>query len=716
MNASSTRTRSQWLRFGFIGLLAVVIARITYVQQADVTLPKIAAQQWNATQEIMPMRGSIYDANGDQLAFDMPAYDVDIFAPGVRGSGAEVAQQVTAGMAAIVGAPAAYLAQQWTRAGWVQVYPYLVNVTLAKKDALVALFHKYGLDNDINPTEIYDRMYPDGRFASEVLGFVDQTGQGAAGVELQYNKWLNGIPGTQTFEQDAAGNPLPFRPVVTKPVQNGDSVYLSIDASIQHYAEEALAVIQHRFTPQHATIIVSNPNTGAILAMATLPNYNPNHYWTFPGSTLDTNWAISDPFEPGSTFKIVTLTGALATHAISLNQTYMSGVDYVNGVPIHDWNIWGWGRITYREAMMLSSNVGFIHIGQAEGPLTLAHYIHLYGMDKPTGIDLPGEGTSILFDPHNINAVDFATTTFGQGLAVTPIQQLQEVDAVANGGRLLTPYVVQKVVAPNGKVVYNRAPRFVRRVAPVSIMKEIANVMVDDVSVYPGIDTAAAIPGYSVAGKSGTANIPDPKTGTYYANRYNLSFVGFVPANNPRIAIIVTVSDPHNTLQYGNDVASPAAAFVMSKTMQYLRVPPQGQAGPSPFADVAVKPYIPVPDVMGLSVKQATTTLQTAGFTVAAVDHSGVVTRQWPEIGTKEAEGTQVVIASSSSTSLSGRVKVPALHGMPMVEAVSVCSLLGIEMNPVGDGYVVAQSLRAGTIVPLGSLLTVHFSPHVASN
>ncbi|MCY0874844.1 MAG: penicillin-binding transpeptidase domain-containing protein [Firmicutes bacterium] len=714
MNASSTRIRSQLLRYGFIGLLAVVIARVTYVQHADATLPSIAAKQWDATQTIMPMRGSIYDANGDQLAFDMPAYDVDIYPSGVAKSGAAVAQAVASGIASIVGAPTQFMDKEMKRSGWVQIYPYLVNVTLAHKDQLVALFHKYGLDNDINPTEIYDRMYPDGRFASEVVGFVDQTGQGAAGVELEYNKWLNGIPGTEKFQQDAAGNPLPFHPVVTKPVHNGDSVYLSLNASIQHYAEEALAVIKQRFTPEHATIIVSNPNTGAILAMATLPNYNPNDYWKFPSSTLDTNWAISDPFEPGSTFKIVTLTGALATHAISLNQTYMSGVDYVNGVPIHDWNIWGWGRITYREAMMLSSNVGFIHIGQAEGPLTLAHYIHLYGMDKPTGIDLPGEGTSILFNPHNINAVDFATTTFGQGLAVTPIQQMQEVDAVANGGRLLTPYVVQKVVAPNGKVVYNRRPRFVRRVAPKAIMKEIANVMVEDVSVYPGIDTAAAIPGYSVAGKSGTANIPDPKTGTYYANRYNLSFVGFVPANHPRIAIIVTVSDPHNTAQFGNDVASPAAAFVMSKTMQYLRVPPQGKTGTNPFADVSVKPYAPVPNVTGLSVSRADTVLKAAGFAVASIDHTGTVTRQWPAVGTREAQGTQVVIASSSSTALTGRVKVPDLRGMPMVEAVSVCSLLGIELNPVGDGYVSAQSLPAGRIVPLGTKLTVHFSPVAA--
>ena len=561
MKKVRTRFRAQVLRFSFIALLTIVVARITYVQHADArNLAKKAHQQWDVKQIIAPKRGSIFDANGDQLAFDMPAYNIDLNLHLIQKKSPAAIQNLANGLSLLTHAPAAQLLAQLERTntsnGWLQLYPYMVNVPLAEKGSILQLFSKAGLSEAINPYKIYHRVYPGGRFASEVVGFEDQSGNGAAGIELEYNSVLAGKPGLRQFTQDVTGNPIPFRSVVTKPVQNGDNVYLTIDASIQHYAEEALATIKKRFTPLHATIIVADPMTGAILAMATLPNYNPNRYWQFPASTLDTNWAISDPFEPGSTFKIVTLTGALATHSINLNQTYMSGVDYVNGVPIHDWNIWGWGRITYRQAMIISSNTGFIHIGQAEGPLTLAHYIHLFGMDKPTGIDLPGEGTSILFDPHHINAVDFATSTFGQGLAVPPIQQIAEAGAVANGGHLMTPYLVQKIVTPQGKVIFEHKPHIVRRVAPQAIMRTITNIMVQDVALDPY--AMAIIPGYNVAGKTGTANIPKPGGG-YYQNRYNLSFIGFVPAHHPALEIFVSANEPHNTIQYGNDVASPAA-------------------------------------------------------------------------------------------------------------------------------------------------------------
>ncbi|MCY0902058.1 MAG: penicillin-binding transpeptidase domain-containing protein [Firmicutes bacterium] len=716
MNGAHSKGRSNALRVGFVVLLAVLVTRISYVQEADVkALRSAALSQWDAVSEIVPMRGAIYDANGDRLAFDMPAYDIDLYLPGIQSAGTATMSRLATGIAQITGGNESFVAGQLQRSDgpWIQVYPTLVNVPLALKDQIVQLFAKLNLSTDVSTSKIYDRIYPGGRFASEVIGFDDQAGQGVAGIELEYNRYLQGAPGEQYFQQDAAGNPIPFHPVVTKPVANGDSVYLTIDASIQHYAEQALALIKKRFTPTHAVIIVADPNTGAILAMATLPNFNPNHYWTFPSSTLDTNWAISAPFEPGSTFKLVTMVGALATHSINLNQTYMSGVDYVSGVPIHDWQPWGWGRITYREAMLLSSNVGFIHIGQAEGEATLYHYIHQFGMDQPTGIDLPGEGDSIRYPLANLNPVDFATMTFGQGISVTPIQQIQEVDAVANGGKLLTPYVVQKVVSPSGKIVYYRAPRLVRQVAPAAIMKTVSDIMVQDVT--QGIDTAAAVPGYEVAGKTGTANIPNGHGG-YYQNRYNLSFIGFVPANHPELAMFVSVSDPHNTIQYGNDVSSPAARYVMEKALQYLRIPPNTGHGPSAFADVTQASYRSVPNVVGLSIPAATKLLKTDGFAVLATEAAGRATLQWPQAGQHEAQGGQVVLASSLSTSLSGRVRAPHLVGLPMVEAISMCALLGIELDPIGDGYVVSQSVQPGHLLPMGSTMTARFAPYTASN
>ncbi len=702
-------TRLGFVRIGVVGLFSVVLIRIGYVQTSDHFLARIEQNQWSAEESISPVRGTIYDANGDRLAFSMPAYDLDVYLPGIQQLGSVKLQYLATQLGNIVGAPTDVVAQTLTRQHvvWLRFYPYFVHVSLSTKERVLHLFNQMNIGNDINPYKTYARVYPDGSFAAHVIGFVDQTGSGAGGIERQYNSYLTGKPGVVQFMQDDLGQPLPFDQVITKPVQNGDSVYLTIDPAIQHYAQEALATISRRFTPQHAAIIVADPKTGAILAMAALPNFDPNQYFAYPTSTLDTNWAISDPFEPGSTFKVVTLTGALATGAIDLNQTYMSGVDYVNGVPIRDWNLWGWGRITYRMAMIYSSNTGFIHIGQAEGVQTLYHYIHLFGMDEPTGIDLPGEGNSILFNPNHLNPVDFATMTFGQGLAVTPIQQVAEVGAVANGGQLLTPYLVQKIVAPDGQVVYDRTPHFVRQVAPASIMSEVTNLMIQDVNQDPGL--MAYVPGYHVAGKTGTAQIPSP-TGGYIPHKYNLSFVGFVPAHHPALEIYVTVNEPLHAIQFGNDVASPAAKFVLEKSLHYLNIPPRGAPAAASQGQLPQHMvYSSLPLVQGDSAALGEQTLQQANFKVEWITEPGSILYQWPAAGTSVPSNTRVLLASARSVNDSGFVKVPNLQGLSMVDAVSICSILGLQISPEGDGYVSWQSIPSRRTVSLGTQLTVRF-------
>ncbi|WP_067716722.1 penicillin-binding transpeptidase domain-containing protein [Ferroacidibacillus organovorans] len=710
MSNRTTRRRSVILRLVFSLVFTVFLVRLFSVQHAYAFLKQWSKSEWYTQSIIKPMRGSIYDSNGDQLAFDVPAYNLDMDIQDLASRGKAFVAKIANRLSPVLGVSASAITAQIERkdVAWLRWYPTMVNLTLAKKNAVVKVFQALNVSQDVNPNKTYLRVYPAGTFASHVLGFVDQTGTGVAGTELEYNRYLAGKPGMRTFVSDAAGNPIPFKPVVTKPVQNGDNVYLTLNASIQQSVDQALARIQKRFHPAHAAIIVADPWTGAILGMGALPSFNPNTYWKYPASTLDTNWAISDPFEPGSTFKIVTLTGALATHAINLNQTYMSGVDYVDGVPIHDWNIWGWGRITYREAMIVSSNVGFIHIGQAEGPMTLAHYIALYGMNKPTGIDLPGEGTSILFDPKHINPVDFATTTFGQGLAVTPIQQVAEVGAVANGGLLMKPYVVQKIVSPSGRVVYYRKPDVVRRVAAKSIMNMITNVMVQDVSQDPTL--SAYVPGYDVAGKTGTAQIPSPKGG-YYANKYNLSFIGFAPANHPAIDIYVTVSEPHHAIQYGNDVSSPQAKIIIGQSLRALRVPPVGASPNSPFAQVSLTSFRTVPNLRGMNIAEATAELTRLGLHPDVIDSSGRVIRQWPAAGQRVASGSAVAFASNQSVAKAGSVRVPNFSGVPMQEAVNLCAILGLTLEPSGSGYASAQSIKPGTVTPIGSVITVKFTP-----
>lgn len=704
--------RARIIQLGFVVVILGILSRVGFVQAHDVSLQKVARAQWNAVEPIAPVRGTIYDQTGGVLAYDAPSYTIDIDLPPIHARKQTLA--VASGLAGIFDVHESTILAQLNRPGvaWLQMYPYLVDIPLATKERVTQLFATLGLTDDYSVNKAYTRIYPDGRLASQVIGFTGPKGQGLAGIEYELNDYLTGKPGTEKYVQDISGNPVPFKPVQETPAQNGDNVYLTINSAIQIYAEQALATIRQRFDPAHAAIVVADPETGAILAMAVLPNYNPNHYWSFPESTLYTNWAIDEPFEPGSTFKPEVLVGALATHSISLNQTYMSGVDYVNGVPIHDWNVWGWGRLTYEQALIYSSNTGMIHIGQAEGVKNFYHYFDAFGFNHPTGIDLPGEAHSIIFREHNINPVDFATMTFGQGVAVTPISQVAAIGAIANGGDLLTPYVVQKIVSPSGRVIYNHKVDVVRRVASAAIMRTVTNVMIKVVNDDPqGAD--GEIPGYNIAGKTGTAQIPKPGGG-YYANLYNLSFIGFAPAHHPQLEIYVTVNMPHHTAQWGDWVATPAARYVFLHAFKYLRIPAHKVAGAataaSPLAASPTAQYATVPNVRGLSVARATDILRRDSLFVLSVGNDmSPVADQWPRPGLRVPEGAKVAIATVNQH-WAASVRMPNVKGMNMTQAIAVLSATGLRMEASGFGVAVSQSVHAGARLALGTKVIVNFA------
>lgn len=704
--------RARLIQIGFVLLILSILSRVGFVQMHDVALAKSAQAQWDAVEPIAPIRGTIYDSTGGVLAYDAPSYTIDIDLSAIRA--AHETRNLAHGLAHIFQANKATIRAQLDRSGviWLQMYPYMVDIPLATKERVTQLLRSLGLTNDYSVYKAYTRIYPDGRLASQVIGFTGNKGQGLAGVEYELNHYLTGKPGSEKYVQDISGNPVPFQPVQETPAQNGDNVYLTINSAIQLYAEQALATIRQRFDPAHAAIIVANPETGAILAMAVLPNFNPNHYWSFPESTLYTNWAIDEPFEPGSTFKPEVLVGALATHSVSLNQTYMSGVDYVNGVPIHDWNTWGWGRLTYEQALIYSSNTGMIHIGQAEGVKNFYHYFDAFGFNHRTGIDLPGEAHSIIFPEHNINPVDFATMTFGQGVAVTPISQIAAMGAIANGGRLLTPYVVQKIVTPAGHVVYDHKVTVVRQVASAAIMREVTNVMIKVVNDDPqGND--GEIPGYNIAGKTGTAQIPKPGGG-YYANLYNLSFIGFAPAHHPQLEVYVTVNMPHHTAQWGDWVATPAARYVFLHAFKYLRIAPHavpGVTGASPLAASPQTDYVTVPNVLRQSMGKAKRHLQSAYFHVVTIGPtSQPVAKQWPKAGLRVPAGAEVAIAAAGDQ-LASRAVVPALKGMNMTQVLAVLATSGLRLEASGFGLATAQSAPPGSALALGSTVEVRFAP-----
>jgi stage V sporulation protein D (sporulation-specific penicillin-binding protein) len=732
MNQKRTlRFRAGLLRLGFVLLLVVLIGRIGYLQIVDgKRLSAMAQENWMEMRQIEPIRGAIYDANGQKLAYTMPAFYLNLHPVMLKDKDPEyVAQKISDLSKGVIPKDKLYQILSKTDSdGWFTLQTYKIDQKT--KDSILDFLKTYTKETDVLSAEaesgVYfmdtvKRVYPFGNFASQVVGFTTGTGepdspiQGAAGIELQYNKLLSGQPGKETYMKDRDGNPLPFGQKVYQPPVEGKDVVLTIDETIQRFAEQAVDDIMKKYLPKEATIIVTRPKTGEVLAMANRPSFDPNNYTTADPAALYTNWGVNAVFEPGSTFKVLTLTAGLAEHKVSLDDTFQSGSIQVPGATIHDWNYTGWGRITYREAMIHSSNVGMVQIGQKLGAQLLYKYIQLFGFDKPTGIDLPGESSSLMNrNPEDWKPVDLATTSFGQNIAVTPIQQVAAVGAVANGGYLMKPYVVKEIRDPStGETIQETKPTVVRQVAPPDVIKTVREVMEEDVAKDE--TKAAYIPGYHVAGKTGTAQVPD-EHGHYSPDEYVCSFIGFAPANDPAIEIYVTVRnpDPSRALPFGNIVASPSAKWVINQTLHYLGVEPDATElanakSSSGTTSTSVTQYANIPNVVGQTLQQATTTAKQAGFQIQVIGNGNIITRQWPAANQQYVQGTRVIVLAGNSPG--DKPKMPDLTGISMREVSDILSVLHVGFTPEGSGFAVSQSIAPGSDIPVNANVKVQFAP-----
>ena len=727
--SSRHRRRVLSLQAIFILLLGVVAMRLQVVQH--VFGPGLLAQAKQAetvTAPLLAPRGEILDAQGQPLAYDITAYMMDV----------EVSQfpdktQLTDILAKALGTSTSNVASLVDSAKAKEWIQFPNPVTEPQKEAIQnALNTLYShaqataKANGQNPlqvtnypayitfTQTEERVYPYGTFAANVIGYVNHQGVGESGLEEEYNKELSGTNGEIQYTVDGAGFPIQSSIKVIKPAKPGENIQTTIDGTIQGFVEQQMDQLVAKYKPQHAAIIVEDPNTGAILGMASRPTYNPNQYWNASAAALNTNWAVQSSFEPGSTFKLITLAAGLATNSIALNQTIMSGHITIGPNTIYDWNMTGWGQITFLKALEMSSNVGFATVALRTGWANMLHYMKAFGYLSKTGIDLPAEATSNVFPPSERGKIELATTGFGQGIAVTPMQQMQGVGAIANGGTLLKPFIVSKITnATTGKVVHRIGRTVVNpQVIPPSVDAQVKEGMVLDVS--QGIDSVGALPGYEVAGKTGTAQVVDPETGQYYTDRYITSFIGYAPGWAPKYEVYVTVDWPKapEDQTWGSTIATPPARNILQDALEYGHIAPRGNvslAGSNAKAYEHQETYVTVPNVVGSSTNIATTTLKAVGLTGEVVTaSSGNVTQQWPAAGTKVAKGTKVFVAGPKpSTKL---IKMPDLTGATMSEANGILAALGLSMNPTGDGQVVAQSVSPGTMVAAGATIDVTLS------
>ncbi|WP_249226531.1 penicillin-binding transpeptidase domain-containing protein [Alicyclobacillus mengziensis] len=713
---SRNRKRILAIQIGLTTVLGVVVFQIVHIQGAyGKGLLNKQSQVVDVTKPLMAQRGAILDSSGSRLAYDVPSYFVDIKTIDFH-SYATAAAKVLAPMLGTSSTQLLSLFQSNNK--WIQLPSTVME---PEKVALQNAFnqHKWApnaksiqwsADITFTPTE--QRYYPYGSFAANALGYISTSGVSVGGIEQEYNKLLAGTNGVVSYKQDAYGFPLPSTEKVLKPAHAGDNIQLTLNGSIQGFVENQMNSLVNQFHPDHAAIIVANPTTGAILAMASAPTFNPNSYWTASAKSFE-NWAVSSTFEPGSTFKPVVLAAALATHSIALNQTFQSGQITVAGATIHDWNYWGWGKLTFQQALEKSSNVGFATIAGRLGWPNLLHYLQAFGFDKPTGINLPNEASSILFPPSQRGPVQLATSGFGQGISVTPLQQIQAIGALANGGKLMRPYIVSKITSPSGKVIQQYRPTVENpHVVPPQIARTVSHVMVLDVSGKSGIDTIAQIPGYEVAAKSGTAQVPGPN-GQFYTNRFITSFIAFAPANNPKVEVYVTVDWPKVALSktWGSTVAGPFERAIMQYCLQYDHIAPNTLPATSStsVAKGHVK-YVVIPNIIGSTSQNASLRLQQLGLNPSMIGVSGNVTKQWPAPGTKIEKGSRV-IGLMQRVGVGNKVAMPNLSGLPMMDADSILSALSLSPSLHGAGYVVKQSISAGSKVAVGTVVSITGAP-----
>lgn len=446
------------------------------------------------------------------------------------------------------------------------------------------------------------RNYPYKNLLSHVLGYVGIDNQGLSGIELQYDNYLKGEDGSIKYYSDGFGKKLEKATVYNSP-QSGMNVALTIDINIQEAIENELDNVVTKYNPEQALIVVANPKTGEIYGMSSRPNFNPNEYSKYNLETINRNLPIFNTYEPGSTFKVITLASSIQEKTINLfeDKYYDSGFINISGSRIKCWKHGGHGSQTFLQVVENSCNPGFVIMGEKLEKEKLMDYIKKFGFGEKTGIDLSGEENGILFDIDKMGPVETATTAFGQGVSVTPIQQVMGVSAAINGGNLYTPYLVSSISNANtlDTVLVNK-PKLKRNIISEESSKMVRYAL--ESVVAKGTGRNAYLNGYRVGGKTGTAQ--KVKDGRYMDGNYILSFIGFMPANDPEVVVYVAVDNPKGVVQYGGTVAAPIAKRVLESCASALNIKKSKSDIEREYELWDIK-YYEVPNVIGMTKKEA---------------------------------------------------------------------------------------------------------------
>ena len=620
------------IRFIFIIsiiILVAIIIKVFYIQVfAYDKLSDLAESLWSRELPIKADRGEIVDRNGKVLATNITTVSL-VVVPGQI----DDPEQVAKDLSDILGTDYQDMLKHVTKSTSIErVHPEGRGLDFE----IASLIDDLGYDG-VYLLKESKRYYPYESVLSHVLGYVGIDNQGLSGIELYYDEYLTGADGAIKYFSDGKGNKLELTEVYEAPT-SGITLELTIDLDLQLAIENELDNAVAKYDPEQALIVAMDPNTGEVLAMASRPSFDSNHYEDYTTEVINRNLPIWMTYEPGSTFKIITLSAALEEQTINLFlDTFTdSGSINVDGATIHCWKSGGHGVQTMLEVVENSCNPGFVKIGQTLGVDTLMEYIHAYGFGEKTGIDLNGEANGILFDVDQMGPVELATTSFGQGISVTPIQQIRAVSAAINGGDLYTPYIVSAMLeSETDSLIQSFEPEVVREVISDETSSLVRYAL--ESVVANGSGKNAYIENYRVGGKTGTAQ--KVENGGYLDGNYILSFMGFLPADDPEIVIYVAIDNPKGVTQYGGVVSAPIARNVMLSAIDIMGIEPskEGMAKEYTWLD---KKYSILPNVVGMSKEEAAKTLK--NYKIEYSGSGNTVIYQSPNEGLYVAEGESV--------------------------------------------------------------------------
>ena len=647
------------------GLLVVLTFRYGYLQviQGDALAQRMRDQSGYEFR-IQSLRGAIFDRNGKELAVSSMTKSLFIDPNHVYESHDPAA--IAADIAPLIGLTEQDILDDIAVGGgfvWVKR-----RLEHSEYEAVRAVIREKGYSDCLGFQNEAKRYYPNDALAANVLGFVGTDDEGLDGVEQALDPLLKGEVREERLTVDGQRRPILDSIFFGRRTYRGDyckTAVLTIDSTIQFMVEQEIDRAMAENAPTSITAIVMDPKTGEILAMASRPSYNPNRFWEYPREHWK-NRAVSFIYEPGSTFKAIVAGAALQEGIVTPNQVFFDpGYVMVSGRRIQNWSNESYGAVTFTDIVKKSLNTGFAQVGLSLGAERLMQYTRLFGFGEQTGIDLPGEEEGILFQAEDMRDSDIATTAIGQSIAVTPLQLVTAMSAIANGGMLMRPYIVREIKNPDGSIYEERKPREIRETLQRTVNRTLIGLLEQVVATGGG--SKAAVRGYRIAGKTGTAQKIRLDTSGYMEGRYIASFCGFAPVEDPIFTVLVMIDDPRGGNFYGGQIAAPVASRIFAQLLRYAHVEPSGNS-----------------------------------FTKEDEPMENSSTEE------KRVEEKRM---ESVATPPEGKALVPDFTGLSMREAARLAEQRGLFFESEGTGAAVAQSLSVNDIVEQGTHVKVYFAP-----